>query len=145
LSSFHRILVGWDGSSDARQALRTASKLAESLAAEVTLLAVLKARSRAEAADEAAEELAERRRQALEEMEAEAHHVAAAPAVRVRCELAEADETSAGFDAYVREHGFDLVVLGRHGRDRALHPRIGTLSEYQVRHGTCPVMVVGSD
>jgi hypothetical protein len=56
----------------------------------------------------------------------------------------EADQTTPAFDAYVREHGFDLVVVGRHGVDRAVHPRIGGVSEHQVLRGSCPVMVVGS-
>ena len=137
--------MGWDASSDSRQALRTTAQLAEAVAAELVVLAVVKAQSRAEAADEAAEEAAERRRGALAEMQTEVHRTGISPAVRVRCEVVAADQTTPAFDAYVREHGFDLVVVGRHGRDRALHPRIGGVSEHQVRHGACPVMVVGSD
>ncbi|MGD0874464.1 MAG: universal stress protein [Acidimicrobiales bacterium] len=144
MSSFHRILVGWDGSRDARQAFRTAVHLAEELGAEVVVLAVLKRRSRAEAADEVAEEMAERRREVVAEMEAQAHHDAVSTAVRIRQEVIEADQTTPAFDAYVREHGFDLVVVGRHGVDRAVHPRIGGVSEHQVLRGSCPVMVVGS-
>jgi nucleotide-binding universal stress UspA family protein len=145
LSSFRRILVGWDGSRDCRQAFRTAAQLADAVRAEVVVLAVLKLRSRGEAADEAAEEAAERRREVIAEMTAEADRDGVPPAVRVRQEIVEADQTTSAFDAYVRQHGFDLVVVGRHGLDRALHPRIGGVSEHQVRHGGCPVMVVGSD
>jgi nucleotide-binding universal stress UspA family protein len=144
LSSFHRILVGWDGSKDSRQAFRTATRLAIELHAEVVVLAVLKPQSRVEAADEAAEESAHRRREVADEVTAEALRDAAATTVRLRHEVIEADQTALAFDSYVSEHGFDLVVVGRHGLDRAVHPRIGGVSEHQVRHGQCPVLVVGS-
>ncbi len=145
MSSFRRILVGWDGSSDCRHAFRTAAQLADALQGEVVVLAVLKSQMRGEAADEAAEEAAERRRQVMADMTTEALRDGIPPAVRVRREIVEAEQTTSAFDAYVREHGFDLVVLGRHGLDRAVHPRIGGVSDHQVRHGACPVLVVGSD
>ena len=145
MSSFRRILVGWDGSRDCRQAFRTAAQLADAVQGEVVVLAVLKLQSRGEAADEVAEEAAERRREVLAEMAAEALRDGIPPSVRVRSEIVEADQTTSAFDAYVREHGFDLVVVGRHGLDRAVHPRIGGVSEHQVRHGACPVLVVGSN
>ena len=72
MSSFHRILVGWDGSKDSRQAFRTATRLAVELHAEVVVLAVLKRPSRAEAADEAAEDSAHRRSEVVDEMRTEA-------------------------------------------------------------------------
>jgi nucleotide-binding universal stress UspA family protein len=89
MSSFQRILVGWDGSRDTRR---------DSIPATVHL----------------------------------------------RHEVVEADHPAAALDAYVRQHGFDLVVLGRHGIDRAVHPRVGGVSEHQVRHSRCPVLVVGA-
>jgi nucleotide-binding universal stress UspA family protein len=109
------------------------------------VLAVLKRQSRHEAADEAAEEMLERRRQVVAEMAAEARRESFPTTVTLRHEVIEADQTASALEAYVREHGFDLVVVGRHGVDRALHPRVGGVSEYQVRHSSCPVMVVGSD
>jgi nucleotide-binding universal stress UspA family protein len=120
-------------------------QLAAAVQGEIVVLAVLKLQSRGEAADEVAEEAAERRREVVAEMTAEALRDGVPPAVRVRPEIVEADQTTSAFDAYVREHGFDLVVVGRHGLDRAVHPRIGGVSEHQVRHGACPVLVVGSN
>jgi nucleotide-binding universal stress UspA family protein len=145
LSRFRRILVGWDGSTDARRAFRTAAHLAEEIGAEVVVLAVLKRPSHAEAADEAAEEMAARRREVVAEMAAESQHGTIPGTVRLRHEVVEADHPAAALDAYVREHGFDLVVLGRHGIDRAVHPHVGGVTESQVRHSGCPVMVVGAN
>jgi nucleotide-binding universal stress UspA family protein len=145
LSRFHRILVGWDGSQDARRAFGTAAHLAEDIGAEVVVLTVLKRHSHAEAADEAAQEMAERRRAVLAEMTTETQRDSVPGTVHLRHEVVEADNPATALDAYVREHGFDLVVLGRHGIDRAVHPRVGGVTEHQVRHSSCPVLVVGTD
>jgi nucleotide-binding universal stress UspA family protein len=144
-SSFRRILVGWDGSADARRAFRTAAYLAEEIEAELVVLAVLKQPLHAETADEAAEEMAERRREVVAEVVAEARHDSIPASVRLRHEVIDLDHPTPAFDDYVRQHGFDLVVVGRRGIDRAVHPRIGGVSEHQVRHSGCPVMVVGVD
>ncbi len=145
MSSFHRILAGWDGSRDARQAFRSAVHLAEQVGAEVVVLAAVKRHSHAEIADQAAEEMAARRREAVTEMTAEARHDGVPASVSIRHEVIEADQTAPALEEYVREHGFDLVAVGRHGVDRVAHPRIGGVSEHQVRHSSRPVMVVGSD
>jgi nucleotide-binding universal stress UspA family protein len=145
LSSFRRILVGWDGSEDARRAFRTAAHLAGEIEAEVVVLAVLRQPSHAETADEAAEEMAERRREVMADLAAESRRGGIPASVRLRHEVIEAEHPAPAFDDYVRQHGFDLVVVGRHGIDRAVHARIGGVSEHQVRHGRCPVMVVGAD
>ena len=141
LSRFHRILVGWDGSKDGRRAFRTAAHLAAEIGADL----VMKRHSHAEAADEAAQEMAGRRHEVVAEMTAEAQRDTVPGTVSVRHDVVEADHPASALDAYVREHGFDLVVLGRHGIDRAVHPRVGGVTEYQVRHSSCPVMVVGTD
>jgi nucleotide-binding universal stress UspA family protein len=125
LSSFRRILVGWDGSEDARRAFRTAAHLAGEIEAEVVVLAVL--------------------REVMADLAAESRRGGIPASVRLRHEVIEAEHPAPAFDDYVRQHGFDLVVVGRHGIDRAVHARIGGVSEHQVRHGRCPVMVVGAD
>ena len=118
MSSFHRILVGWDGSKDSRQAFRTATRLAVELHAEVVVLAVLKRPSRAEAADEAAEDSAHRRSEVVDEMRTEARHEGAATTVRLRHEVIEADQTAPAFDAYAR-------ARVRSRRRRQTRPRPG--------------------
>ena len=80
----------------------------------------------------------------IEEITAELPHDGAGM-FHIRHELIEAEQIPQAFDGYVREHGFDLVVLGRHGVDRARRPHIGGVCEHQIRHGSCPVMVVGAN
>ncbi|MGO8722298.1 MAG: universal stress protein [Acidimicrobiales bacterium] len=145
MSSFERILVGWDGSGDARRAFRTAVDLAEETGAEVVVLAVLNRSSHGDATNEVTEEMADRRRESVAEMTAEARNDGFPASVRVRYQVIEAEHTASTLEAYVREHGFDLVVVGRHGIDRAMHPNIGGVTEHQVRHCPCPVIVVPAE
>ncbi len=145
MSSFRRILVGWDGSQDAEHALRTASHLAEVLGAEVVVLAVLQRHPTAEAVDEADEELAKRRLAALNDMEQGAEQAGLSAGLRLHNQVIEASNPAAALSQHAVEHGFDLVVVGRHGLDRAVHPRVGGVTEHQVRHSSCPVLVVGDD
>lgn len=144
MGSFRRILVGWDGSKDAEHALRSAVRLACEIEAEVVALSVLGAHPHAEATDEAEAEMVERRQEVANEIEAAVKHAGLRSPVRLRAETLAADNPAHALGRYASEHGFDLLVLGRHGLDRAAHPRIGRVTEYQIRHSVCPVLVVGA-
>jgi nucleotide-binding universal stress UspA family protein len=41
-----------------------------------------------------------------------------------------------------REKGYDLLVLGTHGRTGLAHMLIGSVAERVVRHSQCPVLTV---
>jgi nucleotide-binding universal stress UspA family protein len=41
-----------------------------------------------------------------------------------------------------KEDGFDLIVMGSHGRTGLAHVLVGSVAERVVRHATCPVLVV---
>lgn len=38
--------------------------------------------------------------------------------------------------------GFDLIVMGTHGRSGLMHLALGSVAERVVRHATCPVLTV---
>lgn len=145
MGTFRRILVGWDGSRDAQHALRVGTHLAAEIGAEIVILGVLKRHPHAETPDEAIEELAERRLEVVNEIEASTKQGALSSAARLRVETIDADNPAAALGRYASEHGFDLLIVGRHGLDRAAHPRVGGVTEHQVRNSPCPVMVVGGD
>jgi nucleotide-binding universal stress UspA family protein len=46
--------------------------------------------------------------------------------------------------AYAVEHGFDLLVLGRHGDGGAFRPRLGHVAEAAARDSAIPVLLVSS-
>lgn len=41
-----------------------------------------------------------------------------------------------------REGGFDLVVVGTHGRSGIRHALLGSIAERVVRHARCPVLTI---
>jgi nucleotide-binding universal stress UspA family protein len=43
---------------------------------------------------------------------------------------------------YATEHGFDLLVLGRHGDGGLLHRRLGHVAEAAARAGKLPVLLL---
>jgi universal stress protein A len=44
--------------------------------------------------------------------------------------------------AFAKRDGFDLVVIGTHGRTGLKHMLLGSVTEKVVRHAPCPVLVV---
>lgn len=136
---FGRILVGWDGSRDSEHAVRVSTSLATELGADVLVLAVLQRPETVECMDELESEMTARK------LRTQAALNRLTSASCVHSEIVEASDPVAALHGYAQEHGFDLLVLGRHGVDRALHPQIGTVVEQEVRHSSCPVLVVGHD
>ena len=59
--------------------------------------------------------------------------------------------TRRGFSAseeilsYVQEHGFDLIVMGTHGRNVISHLLLGSVAEKVVRLAPCPVLTITAD
>ena len=43
---------------------------------------------------------------------------------------------------YAADNGFDLIVMGTHGRAGIAHLLMGSVAERVVRHATCPVMTI---
>jgi universal stress protein A len=60
--------------------------------------------------------------------------------------LVTAEETSGDpktvISEYANQRGFDLVVMGTHGRTGREHSLVGSVAENTVRRARCPVMVV---
>ena len=42
---------------------------------------------------------------------------------------------------YAQQHGFDLLVLGRHGAGGVLHPRLGHVAAVAARKSSLPVLL----
>jgi nucleotide-binding universal stress UspA family protein len=43
---------------------------------------------------------------------------------------------------FAKEQGFDLIVMGTHGRGFVAHAVVGSVAEKVVRHAPCPVLTV---
>lgn len=81
-------------------------------------------------------------RSALEqELERAKHDACAGGALIVKTLLLEGHPPSEILRV-AREGGFDLIVMGTHGRTGVKHVLIGSVAENVVRHAPCPVLTV---
>jgi nucleotide-binding universal stress UspA family protein len=137
---FRRILVGFDGSKEAQHALRVAAALAADLNGEVRVLMVVRPSAHAETPAELA-------RATQAERENLARGLAGVwdqtqGGREITSAVVFADDPAKAISEHVQEHGFDLVVLGDHGRERAIHRGVGQSLQALLRRHPCPVLVV---
>jgi nucleotide-binding universal stress UspA family protein len=137
---FRRILVGYDASKEARRALDVAVSLAADLRGEAHVLLVVRPPAHAETSEE-------RDRAATAEREnlsaglagdRDRHSGIATAAIHI----VSADDPAEAISQYVEEHGFDLIIIGSHGREQMTHRGIGHSLEAILRRHPCPVLVV---
>lgn len=129
-----RILCPIDFSEESRAALRVAADLARRFGAELTLLHV-------DASDQTMLQASTAAEGQLASWKREAEALGQASVAT----LTRAGEPPAAIVAQATEGGFDLVVMGTHGRtgrDRAL---IGSVAENVVRGCRVPVLTVHAD
>jgi nucleotide-binding universal stress UspA family protein len=139
---FRRVLVGWDASADAVEALRAAAAIVRGDAGHVVALTVVPAAPGAEVADEQESERATIRRQAEERFER--MRGSAAAGVRMSLHIVEDQQVGRAVCGYAAEHGFDLLVLGRHGDGGALHPRLGRVAKAAAQGCVVPVLLLSA-
>jgi len=135
---FARILVGFDGSASAAHALHVACRLAaDGGPGDVVALAVVPA-SRAETAGDR-QRAADATRADLERRYAEA--LAGVTVTTAQLRLVEGSRAAETIATYAEDHGFDLVVLGRHGNEGTLHPHVGHIAETLVRNERLAILL----
>jgi nucleotide-binding universal stress UspA family protein len=135
------ILVGWDCSPGAAAAMRAAAALAAGRAVTMVALAVVPPLSRREEAEEAAADFDERRRFAQETFDKTMEGLPDVLRGQASLRFAEGDDAAGTVCEYAREHGFDLLVLGRHGSGGLLHPRLGHVAATAARKAALPVLL----
>jgi nucleotide-binding universal stress UspA family protein len=137
---FRRILVGFDGSDEASHALRTALELAACVHGEVITMSVLRSHPQVESDDDRVRESSAERMNMTRGLEhykkqSEERGITLGSVVEVSAEPARA------LVAYAQEHGFDLLVVGRHGREHAWHFGKGHALD-RLLSAECPLLVV---
>ena len=140
-SPFRRVLVGWDGSDDAVAALRAAAALVGNSAGRVVALAVLPAAASAEdpGTGESADALAIK--DTFDQAKAA---LMLSSATRVSLHVARGRHVAQSICGHATEHGFDLIVLGRHGEGSLLPHGLGRVAESAARASHIPVLLLGS-
>ncbi|HEY1699934.1 MAG TPA: universal stress protein [Trebonia sp.] len=139
--AFRRVLVGWDCSAGAAAALRAAAAIADQSSGHVIALAVLRPAPHSESREENAADLATRReharktfRQARDELDADSRS-------RVSLHFAEAADAARAVCEYADSHGFDLLVIGRHGAGGLLHAKLGRVAQAAARNSRLTVLL----
>ncbi len=135
-----RFLVGFDGSREAKQAVELAIDLATRLDAKITLFSVLPDTSHLETV-EARERADEGARDQLDAQLTSARVHAAAAGVPLADVVVVGGDPAETIAHHAAEHGFDLVVIGSHGRERTTHGGLGRVVERLLREPHCPVLV----
>jgi nucleotide-binding universal stress UspA family protein len=142
-SPFHRILVGWDASPAARTALTTALALADGQGT-VIARAVLNPPEHIETAGEQRRDMGSQR-QWLEDRFHQAVRTTSAYGARVRLEWGEHTDVPEDLRACARDHGCDLIVIGRHGEDSRLRiAGLGPVARALAQGVDLPVLLVSS-
>jgi nucleotide-binding universal stress UspA family protein len=136
-----RILVGWDCSPGAAAGLRAAAALAADGAAAVVVLAVLKPAPSTEDTAEGTTDFGERQRFARETFAKAREGLPGAVRERVSLRFAESGDAAGTVCEYAQQHGFDLLVLGRHGAGGVFHPRLGHVAATAARKSSLPVLL----
>jgi nucleotide-binding universal stress UspA family protein len=142
VASFRRILVGWDCSPGAAAALRAAAALADGEKARVVALAVLKPAPHTEDTAEGAADFNGRQHFAQETFAKARNALPGTLQARVTLHFAESGDAARTVCEYAQQHGFDLLVVGRHGTGSVLHPRLGHVASAAVKDSRLTVLLV---
>jgi nucleotide-binding universal stress UspA family protein len=141
---FRQVLVGWDGSPGSVAALRTAAAIVGDGPGRVIALAVLpRPPRREEEPDRTARETASGSH-ARQAFEAARSAITGSWPTRISLHTEEGRDAARALCDHATEHGFDLLVLGRHGDGGVLHPRLGHVAEAAARASRIPILLVGA-
>lgn len=141
--TFRRILVAYDGSPGAQRALRLSLDLAAGLGASVTTLTVIPSTDHLETLEERADAEAAHRADLMRGLDACDAEAAAADVALSRLVVTGGNPAGA-LARHVQAHGFDLLVLGNHGRERVQHAGPGRMAEQLLREPPCPLLIAPS-
>lgn len=138
---FRRILVGYDGSDDSAHALRVALDLAQGLGAEVVAISAVHTPPMLEVAEDQARQAASSRETVTRGLDVYLEPASRRGIALLQVVVENSDPASA-LASYAEEHGFDLLVVGLHGRDQTSHFGTGRALERVLRARPCPVLIV---
>ena len=141
---FRRLLVGWDASRDAAAALRAAAAIAGDEQGHVVALAVLPPGGHAETAAERSADRAAARDRVRWPFEELCLELAGPGCARMTLQFGEDRQIARAVCGYAAEHGFDLLVLGRHGDGSVAAGKLGHVADAVARTSRVPVLLVSA-
>jgi nucleotide-binding universal stress UspA family protein len=143
-SQFRRVLVGFDGSPDAAEALRVAAAVTARDGGHVVALCVVQPALHAESHGEDGADGLRRHAEALFS-EVTRGQRPDAP-VRMSVHVVRSDQRSTGqvVTDYAEQHGFDMLVLGRHGDGALRRGKLGPVADRAVHACSVPVLLLSA-
>jgi nucleotide-binding universal stress UspA family protein len=144
MSHFKRILVPFDFTAHSSEAMRIASDLAQRYEGSVTLLHVYEPVTYLLPEGYVMytpEQLASITVEFQKRLDAARIDAEAAGAPVVETYLLEGSP-AAEITEHAKEHGYDLIVMGTHGRTGISHVLMGSVAEKVVRTAHCPVLTL---
>jgi nucleotide-binding universal stress UspA family protein len=141
---FRQVLVGWDGSPGSVAALRAAASIVGNGPGRVIALAVLPRVAHLEEEPDQAGADATSGGHARHTFEVTRTSIAATLPARISLHTEEGRDAARALCDHANEHGFDLLVLGRHGDGGVLHSKLGHVAEATARASRIPVLLVGA-
>jgi nucleotide-binding universal stress UspA family protein len=135
-----RLLVCFDGSPESEEAIELALDLGKVLNAELTIFSVLADLSHLETTE--AKEREEHIARELFDSHLEGvRRRGERDGLRIYEASVSGGDPAEVITGYAAEHGFDLVIIGAHGRDRLTHSGLGHVLERLLREPECPILV----
>lgn len=107
-------------------------------------LSVQPAAPNREAAKDAPEESAGQARRIQAIFDTTRETLARNSTVRIDLHTAQSRHTADSICDYAAEHGFDLLVVGRHGDGGLTHPKVGHIAESAARSCKVPVLLISA-
>jgi universal stress protein A len=143
MAEWKKICCAVDLSESSRAAMEEAADLARRFQAELTVLHVYEVPSAVEKRMEAStspavEQAVLERQRVLDTWRANAERIAGRPV----CSSVVPGHAALEITGFVRDGGFDLLVVGTHGRHGLERLVLGSVAERLVREVTCPVLVL---
>jgi nucleotide-binding universal stress UspA family protein len=145
-TSFRRILVGWDGSADAAEALRAAAAIVGHQGGHVVALAVVRPQVPQESTEDQLNESHAIRRQAEEQFSTLRRQSGPVSGLRLTVHVLTEGNAGPGqaICDYAATHGFDLLVVGRHGGGGARRDRLGRVASAAAQASPVPLLLLSA-
>ena len=138
---FRRVMIGFDSSPNSSEAVRVGADLARIVRGEALALIAVSARK---GDDQESRRLTfEAEASALREHARHQFEAINSSDITYRVKVISSDDPAEALMDYFKQHGYDLLVIGRHGRDQPSHMGLGRVVTEIVNRASFPVLVVG--
>lgn len=138
------MLVAWDASADSVAALRTAAAIVGHGPGRVVALAVLTDPVHREAPNDGSASATGQANRVQAAFAAACDSLTSDHPAKITLHTVQARHAQEAVCDYAVEHGFDLLVIGRHGDGGLIHPKLGHVAETTARTCKIPALLVSA-